>query len=114
MSKVAAIEAGAVAGADTSETTRRVDTRSSIVTRVLMQAFIDINGTKFSGETPAFTNWSIQTLFAHPVILTRVGIAVLAIVTPLTTQLWWTFAVIVILQIDTFGAMKAWARRARV
>ena len=79
-----------------------------------MQAFIDINGTKLSGETPAFTNWSIQTLFAHSVILTRIRIAVLAIVTPLATQLRRTFAVIIILQIDTFGAMKAWARRARV
>ena len=99
---------------DTSESAGGVDTRPPIVTQILVQTFVHINGTKFSGEPPAFTNWSIQALLAYSVILTRVRIAVLAVVTPLTTQLWWTLAMIVILQIDTLGAMQARARAAGV
>ena len=83
--------------ANTSKSAGGVYTRPSVVTRILVQTFIHINGTKFSGETPAFTNWSIQTFLAHPVILTRIRIAGLAIVTSLPTQLGWTLAVVIIL-----------------
>jgi hypothetical protein len=83
MSKVAAIQTGAVARADTSKASGGVDTCAPIVARILVKAFVDINCTKFSGETTALTNGAIQTLLTHSVVLTGIWIAILAIVTPL-------------------------------
>ena len=84
------------------------------MTGILVKTFIDINCAEFSSKSPALANRALQSLLAHAIVLTRVGITILAVVTSLATQLWRTLAVEVILEIDALGAMKTRTGRARV
>ena len=74
------------------------------MTGILVKTFIDINCAEFSSKSPALADRALQSLLAHAVVLTRVGITILAVVTSLATQLWRTLAVEVILEIDALGS----------
>lgn len=84
------------------------------MTRILVKTFIDINCAEFSSKSSALADRALQSFLAHAVVLTRIGITILAVVTSLATQLWRTLAVKVVLEIDALGAVKARAARARV
>lgn len=84
------------------------------MTGILVKTFIDINCAEFSSKSPALADRALQSLLAHAVVLTRIGITILAVVTPLATQLWRTLAVKVILEIDALGAVETGLACARV
>ena len=84
------------------------------MTGILVKTFIDINCAEFSSKSPALANRALQSLLAHAIVLTRVGITILAVVTSLATQLWRTLAVEVILEIDALGSVEAGAAGAWV
>lgn len=79
-----------------------------------METLIDIDGAMFTSEAATLADGTVAALLADAVVLTRVGVAVLAIVTPLAAQLGWTLAVVVILEIDTLGTVQTWAGGAGV
>ena len=97
-----------------SKSSRRVDTRASILTRVLVQTLVNVNGAELAREAAALADGPRRALLAHAVVLTRIGITILAVVTPLATQLWRTLAVKVILEIDALGAVETRLACARV
>ena len=96
------------------EATRRINTRSPIVTRVLMQTFVHINGTILSGEAPTLADGPRHPLLAHPAVLARVRVAVLAVVAALPAQLGRTLAMEVVLQVDALGPVQAGVGRTGV
>ena len=100
--------------ANAGETSGRIDACSSIVTWILMQTLIDVNGAMFSSEAATLADWSRAPLLADAIVLARVGVAILAIVTSLPTQLGWTLTVVIILEVDTLGTMQTRAGGAGV
>ena len=52
-----------------------------------METLVDVVRAEGSGEAPALADWPTPPFLAHPAVLAGVGVAVLAVVTPLATQL---------------------------
>ena len=97
-----------------SKSSRRVDTRASILTRVLVQTLVNVDGAELAREAAALADGPRRALLAHPVVLAGVGVAVVAVVAPLAAQPGRTLAVEVILQVDALGTVQAGPPRARV
>ena len=66
------------------------------------------------GETSTLANRSDGTFLANASVQARVRITVSTVVTSFATQFDRTFAVIIIVQVNTFCSVKAWFRKARV
>ena len=74
---------------------------------ILVETFINVDGAELPGEAPTLADRTVKSLLADSSVLTRVGVAVFPVVTPLAAQLGRTLAVEVILQVDTLGAVEA-------
>ena len=66
-----------------SKSSRRVDTRASILARVLVQTLVDVDGAELAREAAALADGPRGALLAHAVVLAGVGVAVVAVVAPL-------------------------------
>ena len=99
---------------DASKSSWRIDTSPSIVTGILVETFININGAELPGEAPTLAYWSVYSLLTDSAVLTRVRVAVLPVVTALATQLGRTLAVEVVLEVDTLGSVEAGRGGARL
>ena len=72
-----------------------------------METFVNIDGAELPSEAPTLAYRAIKSLLADSSVLTRVGVAVFPVVTPLAAQLGRTLAVEIILEVDTLGAVEA-------
>jgi len=73
-----------------------VDASSRVLTRVVVQALVDVDGAVGSGKAAALANRAGGALFAESTVLARVGVAETSVVAPLAAQLGRALAMVVV------------------